>query len=205
MQGLTMYAMANAGTLPPGYWGTLDAIGNADALLPLLGVEKTTVFPFISSQGGKLFRCPSQSTLRSNDVPQYQTSTDRIHMGFVYVGGDGGGGNSGSFWKGYAHYSISPWYENYLDPALPGPVTKLTSRKNASEVGLVGDRISEVANSLLAWSDVRGDVTVNHVRNGLCIGGNIGYVDGHVAWVNYPDTSLRVFAYGVYHNNRFRY
>jgi prepilin-type N-terminal cleavage/methylation domain-containing protein/prepilin-type processing-associated H-X9-DG protein len=209
IQGLMMYANANDGAFPGGMWTTLDAIANGNAFLPYISGKATTTYPFVNDPTVRLLTCPSHLPVQQYDTVMFFNGTlygmELIFMDYYYVGGHGGGGSNSAFWNGWPRYATQPMFDDYVRPSGFGPIPRVTSRKRASDVGIIGDKIPALNTSFNAWSEGRGIVSINHIRAGKAIGGNIGYLDGHVTWMNFSEVSLRVWAYGLYDNNHFRY
>jgi prepilin-type processing-associated H-X9-DG protein len=197
------YAQQNDDWLPPGSFGSANLIGAAPDLNATLGGADTVQ---------RLLTCPDDYFCQANHP--YVTSSWGPYLyyttSYLYVGGAGyydKSGNTsvniiGTQYFGWINYGVPVYQTEYFDTNGFGPVLKLTSKRRTSEVGLMTDRMwpkvligpdgnqDTDMNGLIYLNDI-GPVPANHRNtNGETSGGNVGYLDGHVAWITLPDASV---------------
>ena len=152
----------------------------------------------------KLFRCPSVKIVDNDDVVKYYNTGygKGLHILYTYYGGKANSHNGETrgpwYWKGWYSYTWDKWNQ-YNSPDDFGPVSKLSDRNFQSKVALVTDRMWLFANYFgtpsrtQAWDDWVGRITPGHTGgDGSCVGGNVGFIDGHVEWRNIDDTTDKI-------------
>lgn len=229
MLGLNMYAQENKQWFPSGRWADAGAVTDGGpALLRLLGSETGELDVWSAdarnSAVARLLKCPDASLgsdtgggLSAYDYPHTYAGDPSIYgMQYNYFGGFGGWTFGGPLvWYGWFYYyeteSGTPdgWvsFEFTSNANNPGPIPKLTSRRRGAEIALLTDRMWPQSTVTIypragkGWPS--GEVMPNHIdRNDPTApaSGNVGYLDGHVAWVKGADVVNRGHqAYFAYH------
>ncbi len=153
-----------------------------------------------------------------SDVGTYGIMANGLHSFYNYVGGRGrdasvntdgtidnyhDGSGSPYWWHGWPAYSSATW-ARYENPHELGPVPSTELRYRHNDAALITDRMWEMTTSNPYypnnWSDYLGTISANHVDvAGLnVVGGNVGYVDGHVEWRMESVIQEWVNAYSLY-------
>jgi prepilin-type N-terminal cleavage/methylation domain-containing protein/prepilin-type processing-associated H-X9-DG protein len=202
---IQIFANNHRGTLPVGWSGSPNWIGGGQEMAGNLGLgssleglmnhpEKSPPIPILN--------CPSYASNPFDHAPAFyddvarysvpagypgftEALQDSFYTQYIYVGGNGQREADPAGYNGW-WVPDAATKTRWNDASDFGPVPKITSRKRASETGLVTDRmwpdgLSELPNNR-NWADFHGPVPRSHEKNGKLVGGNVGYVDGHVTW-----------------------
>jgi prepilin-type processing-associated H-X9-DG protein len=202
---LLSYHSANSQFPANPAWSCPHIIGYAEEFIKNFGtslasnhwaMEKESVF--------RIFKCPSVQIIDGDDVVKYYDTGygKGLHVLYSYYGGKSsayGGATRGPwYWNGWYTYEWERWNQ-YNDPDDYGPVPNLGTRNFPSKAALITDRMWLLANYFgtpsdrIAWDDWVGTITPGHTGgDGGCIGGNVGFADGHVEWRNIEDTTNKI-------------
>lgn len=196
--GLTLYAQDNADTLPPtkGEWPWDISYHTTDIMIKNGCVKETFYCPSkrvtYEDENYWRFTCAIKGRLNQPepDTDALRDDAWRVVTYCYMMDSADDGIEDNGIDDGKLYQPLGSGNKRWLK--------KLTTVKRASTMELVADAVLRDPTTE-AWNLINGEfnLSTNHLRASKePEGGNVGFVDGHVGWVDFKDMELR---YGSEH------